>query len=137
MGYSSSLGDRLAALRKAAGLSQSDLADRLEISRSSYQYYERNERDMPSSLLLKLCQIFDDDAHRILIGGPSPLVLDQIEEIASLVEERLEDLDIDISAQARWRVISKVLKDNFRLRPAVTRSADSDEIDNLLRMMIR
>ncbi|UFS65728.1 helix-turn-helix domain-containing protein [Paracoccus denitrificans] len=135
MGDISSLGDRLAALRKAAGLSQNDLADRLEVSRSSYQYYERNERDLPASLLLKLCQIFDDDAHRILTGGPSALVLNQIEEIASLVEERLEDLDIDISAQARWRVISKVLKDNFRLRPAVAQSADSDEIDNLLRMI--
>lgn len=135
MGDISSLGDRLAALRKAAGLSQNDLADRLEVSRSSYQYYERNERDPPASLLLKLCQIFDDDAHRILTGGPSALVLNQIEEIASLVEERLEDLDIDISAQARWRVISKVLKDNFRLRPAVAQSADSDEIDSLLRMI--
>lgn len=131
----SSLGERLAALRKAAGLSQSDLATRLEISRSSYQYYERNERDLPASLLLKLCQIFDDDAHRILTGSPSPLVLNQIEEIASLVEERLEDLDIDISAQARWRVISKVLKDNFRLRPISAQSADSDEIDSLLRMI--
>lgn len=129
------MGDRLAALRKAAGLSQSDLADRLEVSRSSYQYYERNERDLPASLLLKLCQISDDDAHRVLTGGPSPLVLNQIEEIASLVEERLEDLDIDISTQARWRVISKVLKDNFRLRPAVAQSADSDEIDSLLRMI--
>lgn len=135
MGGILSLGDRLAALRKAAGLSQNDLADRLEVSRSSYQYYERNERDLPASLLLKLCQIFDDDAHRILTGGPSPLVLNQIEEIASLVEERLEDLDIDISPQARWRVISKVLKDSFRLRPATAQSADSDEIDSLLRMI--
>lgn len=135
MGDISSLGDRLATLRKAAGLSQNDLADRLEVSRSSYQYYERNERDLPASLLLKLCQIFDDDAHRILTGGPSHLVLSQIEEIASLVEERLEDLDIDISTQARWRVISKVLKDSFRLRPAAAQSADSDEIDSLLRMI--
>lgn len=135
MGDISSLGDRLAALRKAAGLSQNDLADRLEVSRSSYQYYERNERDLPASLLLKLCQIFDDDAHRILTGSPSPLVLNRIEEIASLVEERLEDLDMDISTQARWRVISKVLKDSFRLRPAATQSADSHEIDSLLRMI--
>lgn len=135
MGDISALGDRLEALRKAAGMSQNDMADRLGVSRSSYQYYERGERDLPASLLLKVCEVFDDDAHRLLTGAPSPLVLTRIEHFAHLLEERLEDLDIEITAKARWRVIAKVLKDDFRLRPAPTLSSEGEEIESLIRMI--
>lgn len=135
MGDIFALGDRLSALRKAAGLSQSEISERLGISRSSYQYYERNERDLPASLLLKLCELFDDDAHRILTGQPSPLVIRRIEEISALIDEYEEDIDVEFKPNARLRVMTKVLRDDFRTHPSTARSEVKDEIDSLYRML--
>lgn len=135
MGDIFALGDRLSALRKAAGLSQSEISERLGISRSSYQYYERNERDLPASLLLKLCELFDDDAHRILTGQPSPLVIRRIEEISALIDEYEEDVDVEFKPNARLRVMTKVLRDDFRTHPSTARSEVKDEIDSLYRML--
>lgn len=131
------LGVRLTALRKARGVSQEQLAEAIGVSRSTYQFYERDERDMPSSILLKLCEFFDDDAHRILTGAPSSLAVDRIMQISILVDERLEDLDIDITPQAKWRVITKALHDEYRATSPVTHDNDvaQTEIDSLLRMM--
>lgn len=135
MGDISALGDRLSTLRKAAGLSQSEIAEKLGISRSSYQYYERNERDLPASLLLKLCELFDDDAHRILTGQPSPLIMKRIEEISALIDEYEEDVDVEFKSEARLRVMAKVLRDDFRKHPSTTGSEVKDEIDSLYRML--
>lgn len=131
----SALGDRLSMLRKAAGLSQSEIAEKLGISRSSYQYYERNERDLPASLLLKLCKLFDDDAHRILTGQPSPLVIRRIEEISALIDEYEEDVDVEFKPDARLRVMTKVLRDDFRTHPSTTRGEVKNEIESLYRML--
>ena len=135
MGDISTLGDRLSTLRKAVSLSQSEIAEKLGISRSSYQYYERNERDLPASLLLKLCELFDDDAHRILTGQPSPLVMRRIEEISALIDEYEEDVDVEFKRDARLRVMAKVLRDDFRSHRSTTHSEVKDEIDSLYRML--
>ena len=47
-------GVRLKAVRMEAGLSQSQMAEKLEIATSTYQYYERGERDTPGSVIKKL-----------------------------------------------------------------------------------
>lgn len=116
-------------------MSQSDMAAALEVSRSSYQYYERDERDLPSSLLLKVSELFKDDAHRLLTGQPSPLVLRKIEEISRYVDEQIEDMDINLSTESRWRVIMKVLQDEFKSLPATADTIDKNEIISLLRML--
>lgn len=135
MGDIAGLGQRLSALRKVAGLSQSELADKLGISRSSYQYYERNERDLPSSLLLAICEFFDDDAHRVLTGHPSGLVMRCIEEISALIDEYEEDVDVEFKPETRLRVLAKVLRDEFRAHPSVDRREVTHEIDSLYRML--
>ena len=50
----SELFTRLKILRKAWGLSQKNMAIRVDIAVSTYQYYERGERDVPSEVLYKL-----------------------------------------------------------------------------------
>ena len=45
---------RLKHLRLEWALSQKGMAERLDISVSAYQYYERGERDMPAKLLVKI-----------------------------------------------------------------------------------
>ena len=130
------IGDRLTALRKASGRSQEEMAKELGVSRSGYQYYERNERDLPSALLLKICQIFNDDPSRLLTGQPPDIMLKKIEEISEIIDERLEDMDIHLSHKRKWRVISRVLMNLYRMPDGIkSAKIDIDEIDGLLEMV--
>ncbi len=51
-------GDRLKSLRTGAGMSQTELARRLNITKSVVSYYERQERTPSPDVLVKLSQIF-------------------------------------------------------------------------------
>ena len=51
------LSDRFKALKEAWKCSQKEMAEKLGISTSTYQYYERGERDAPAKLLIKLTSI--------------------------------------------------------------------------------
>ncbi len=70
------LGYRLRRLRREHGLTQSQLAEQLEISPSYLNLIEHNQRPVSAVLLLKLARIFDldlqsfaeDDESRVLAG---------------------------------------------------------------------
>lgn len=53
------MGKRIKELRKAHGLTQSELASRLGISASAVGMYEQGRREPDSTILLRLCGIFD------------------------------------------------------------------------------
>ncbi|MFK3734084.1 helix-turn-helix domain-containing protein [Streptomyces sp. NPDC088090] len=55
------LGQRIAELRRTAGLSQDDLADRIGMERRSIQRYERGERDPRFSELLLVAEALGVD----------------------------------------------------------------------------
>lgn len=51
-------GEKLRALRKGAGMTQTDLANRLHITKSVVSYYELLERSPSPDVLIKLADIF-------------------------------------------------------------------------------
>lgn len=51
-------GDKLRALRTEAGMTQTDLAKRLNITKSVVSYYELQERTPSPDVLIKLADIF-------------------------------------------------------------------------------
>jgi transcriptional regulator with XRE-family HTH domain len=55
------LGQRIGDLRRSAGLSQDDLADRIGMERRSIQRYERGERDPRFSELLLVAEALGVD----------------------------------------------------------------------------
>ncbi len=62
-------GDKLQALRKARGLSQSQLAERTGISLRMIQHYEQGKNDLNSarlSTILKLCAALECKMNDIL-----------------------------------------------------------------------
>src|SRR5213076_2012544 len=67
------LGAKVRALRRREGLTQTDLAGRLEISPSYLNLIEHNQRPLPAHLLVKVAQTFrvelesfaDDNAGRL------------------------------------------------------------------------
>jgi transcriptional regulator with XRE-family HTH domain len=48
------LSERFKAIKISWGFSQKEMAERLGIGLSTYQYYERGEREIPAKLLIKL-----------------------------------------------------------------------------------
>lgn len=63
--------ERLALVRKEAGLILTDFSKKLGVSRRAYIYYENGERDVPISVVLKLEEDFDILSTWLLTGkGP-------------------------------------------------------------------
>jgi len=52
------LGARLARLRKAAGLTQAEVAEALDIPQTTVSYYEREAAYVPSNLLAPMAKLF-------------------------------------------------------------------------------
>jgi transcriptional regulator with XRE-family HTH domain len=138
------VGYRLAAVRNMAGLSQEEMAQRLGTSRSAYQYYERNQRDLTASLLLKVYQEFDVDPLWMLEGDTPDGKNRRHEEIAIAyrkigiaVEHRIIDRGLSVNPEKKWDAI-EFLFDEFLNTDAL--AADGEEpdiarIDSILRLV--
>ncbi len=106
------LGNRLSAIRSQAHLSQEEMAQRLEISRSAYQYYERGQRDLTGSLLLKIFQEFDVDPLWVLEGDTESGKSRRHEEVTQAyrkiglaVEHRIGERGLSVTPEKRWDAI--------------------------------
>src|SRR5437763_11046939 len=94
------LGAKVRSLRRKEGLTQTDLAGKLEISPSYLNLIEHNQRPLPAHLLVKVAQVFavdlntfaDDSQARLaadlqeIFGDPlfeeHPLTTNDVREIA-------------------------------------------------------
>lgn len=63
-------GTRLAALRKAAGFTQHQLADELGISRRRIAYYESESDHPPANLLADLARVLNLSTDQLLTDAP-------------------------------------------------------------------
>lgn len=52
-------GDRLQELRHGAGLTQKQVADALDIHSVTYLHYEKDQREPPLELLVRMAAFFD------------------------------------------------------------------------------
>ena len=64
-------GDNLRAQRKKLGLTQQQIADELNIDRSTYSYYELGRTDPSIATLCKLTQIFGITADQLINPQPN------------------------------------------------------------------
>ena len=62
------LGPRIAALRRTAGFTQSQLADRLGISPSAVGMYEQGRREPAGELLISMARLFGVSTDYLLTG---------------------------------------------------------------------
>jgi len=60
------LGARITAARKAAGLSQRQVAEMLGVPPRTFSYYESPDGDLPSSLLVPLADVLGVGVHELL-----------------------------------------------------------------------
>ena len=135
------LGNRLSAVRSQAHLSQEEMAQRLEISRSAYQYYERGQRDLTGSLLLKIYQEFDVDPLWILEGdtesGKSRRqdeVTQAYRKIGVAVEHRISDRGLIVMPEKKWDAIDFLFAEflNSDALGDKENTPDTQRIDSIL-----
>lgn len=62
------LGARIAALRKNAGMSQSELAKKLQVSASAVGMYEQGRREPGADTLVALAEVFGVSTDYLLTG---------------------------------------------------------------------
>ena len=106
------LGARLSALRKARGLTQGQLAERLEIAQQQLASYEVGRRRVPVSLLEPLANALAVSVDEFLGAepkgkkrGPAPKFEQHLERISQLPRARqrfvLQVLDSVLQQEAR------------------------------------
>lgn len=140
----SGLGHRLAAVRNMARLSQEEMSQKLGISRSAYQNYERGQRDLTAQLLLEIYAAFDVDPLWMLEGDTEDGKNRRHEEIAAAyrkigiaVERRIIDRDLSVTPEKKWDAI-EFLFDEFLNRDALAvdgGAPDTTRIDSVLRLV--
>ena len=91
-------GARLAAIREALGLKQSEIGDKLGCSNGAYSLYERNKRQPTLSVLLNLCAEFGVSID-YLLGCLSPFPDLFAERLTEVLKKRPgKSLDEFVSA---------------------------------------
>ena len=135
------LGHRLSAVRRQEKLTQEEMAERLQVSRSAYQYYERGERDLPGSLLLKVFQEFEVDPLWVLEGEIEPGMSRREREmtqayrkIGMAVESRINERGLSIPAEKKWDAVDFLFAEFLKDDPLSTTedAPDTPRIDRVL-----
>lgn len=107
------LGERLAAVRTAVGLSQDAFAESLGLSPRAYANYERGEREIPSAVVRTLYEVHGTDPLWLLAGpGIDPvyaperqLNLPLLEELIRIVESSLQRAHKTLRPDKKARLI--------------------------------
>ena len=84
------LGARIAALRRHAGLSQAELAQRLQISASAMGMYEQGRREPSAQTLVTMAQALGVTTDYLLTGVPGP---DQEDALNQMLLSRITTAD--------------------------------------------
>ena len=84
------MGIRIAALRRATGLSQTELADKLQISSSTVGMYEQGRREPPVTVLTDMADCFRVSLDFLIRGTPG---IEEGERLEALILDRVEVMD--------------------------------------------
>ena len=85
------LGARIAALRRSAGWSQAELAQKLQISASAVGMYEQGRREPAAELLVSIAALFEVSVDYLLTGKPENE--QQRQRVQQTVLQSVEEMD--------------------------------------------
>ncbi len=90
----STFGERLKKEREMRGISQQELANRLNLSQSSVAYYEKDRKQPSQNTLTKIADFFDLDVDYLLGRTEKPQQVN--ENTTSYMSDRRNDADTTI-----------------------------------------
>ena len=127
-----SIGERITELRKAAGLSQGQLASSLSVSRQAVSKWE-NDLAAPDSIkMIRLAEILDTDIEylssgRRNFGRRPPVVINTVETVEKVVEKPVVQvvekvvekvIEVPVVEYVEKPVIKKVYRVKYQRNPA-------------------
>ncbi len=89
------LGPRIAALRRSAGISQSELAKMLKISPSAVGMYEQGRREPALDILVAMAKIFGVTIDFLVTGKPGNN--QEQDTLSQLLLERVNAADLQLN----------------------------------------
>lgn len=89
------LGARIAALRRDAGMSQAELAKKLQVSPSAVGMYEQGRREPSAETLVALSRVFQVSTDYLLTGNPSTRSDERM--LAQILLDSLDSADKKLS----------------------------------------
>ena len=96
--------DNLKNLRKAKGLSQEELAERLHVVRQTISKWEKGLSVPDADMLIKLSEIFETSVSQLLSSNPV------IELKEDLIVEKLEQLNFTLAERnKRSRLVTRLV----------------------------
>lgn len=100
------IGDRVRRLRKAAGQTQEEFSETTGISLRSLKGYETGARELPTSAILRLCELSNVSPSWILLGRKDELGVDDVDLLErallpglTLLREHLPDATSNLWAE--------------------------------------
>lgn len=80
-------GRRLASIRQNSKLSQSQIAQKLNIAQSTYAGYEKGVRKIPLEVIVQLSQIFNISPTSLILGNESNIIEDYTKSEKELIKK--------------------------------------------------
>ncbi len=88
------IGNRIRRFRKAVGMTQSELAAKLDLTKTGVASWEQGRAEPPLSRLTAIAAALEVDVHDVAFGGPRDVAPEQPDaEIMSIAVDRVLALD--------------------------------------------
>lgn len=127
-----SIGERIIELRKSAGLSQSQLASALSVSRQAVSKWENDLATPDSIKMILLAEVLETDIEYLSTGRRNygrrpPVVINTVETVEKVVEKPVVQVvekvvekvvEIPMVEYVEKPIIKKVLRVKYRRNPA-------------------
>lgn len=103
-----SLGERISDLRKEQGLSQSQLADALSVSRQAVSKWESDKSSPDTLKLIQLAELLNTEVEFLATGRKpvyqeAPIVLNMVKKVDKVVERVVEKPVVQRVVRVKYR----------------------------------
>lgn len=123
------LAKKIKELRKKSGLTQAELADKLEISPSAVGMYEQGRREPDNHTLSKICRVLDASGDYVLDLDEASEIHKQKSEIYSVISNFIKNLENEENLMFNGEPINQAEKKKITSALKVATAITLSDID--------
>lgn len=128
----SNLAIKIKELRKKSGLTQAQLADKLEISASAVGMYEQGRREPDNQTLSKICRILDASGDYVLDLDKSAETHSQKADVYNIISDFIKNLENEKNLMFNGEPINQSEKKKITSALKVATAVTLSDIDKTL-----